>query len=266
MDYRPLIERWQNGDLQRWADALPAQLEKGLSHQRYGDLQRWLDVLAALPNHPVAEIMLEQARVGVRSAEPLPAQEQAALKEALLGLHPWRKGPFELFGVHIDTEWRSDWKWDRLRDRIAPLQDRRVLDVGCGSGYHGWRMRGEGAAEVIGIDPTPLFIVQFWALQKYLQQDAVWVLPAGIEDVPEKLQAFDTTAARPWTTCRNCGIACARGVNWCWRPWSSKAVPATPWCPKGATRVWATCGSCPAATPCWAGCARSACWIRDWWM
>jgi len=109
-----------------------------------------------------------------------------------MGLHPWRKGPFELFGVHIDTEWRSDWKWERLQQRIDPLPGRRVLDVGCGSGYHCWRMLGDGATQVIGIDPTPLFVVQFWALQKYLQRDNIWVLPLGIEQVPPRLQAFDS--------------------------------------------------------------------------
>ena len=107
-------------------------------------------------------------------------------------LHPWRKGPFELFDVHIDTEWRSDWKWDRLQPHIDPLAGRRVLDVGCGSGYHCWRMAGDGAAEVIGIDPTPLFVLQYWALQKYLQQPGVWVLPLGIQHVPPKLAAFDS--------------------------------------------------------------------------
>jgi tRNA (mo5U34)-methyltransferase len=53
-------------------------------------------------------------------------------------------------------------------------------------------MLGAGAAEVIGIDPTPLFVMQFWALQKYLRQDTVWVLPLAMEGVPGKLQAFDT--------------------------------------------------------------------------
>lgn len=192
MDYQPLIERWQGGDLDRWAQLLPAQLETGLCQKRYGDLARWLDVLDSLPDITPNSIHLDSSRVGASCQPPLSAAATEALKRKLMGLHPWRKGPFDLFGVHIDTEWRSDWKWDRLHDGIDSLQDRRVLDVGCGSGYHCWRMRGAGAREVIGIDPTPLFIVQFWALQKYLQQTNVWVLPTGIEQVPEKLKAFDT--------------------------------------------------------------------------
>ncbi len=192
MDYQPLIDRWSGGDLDAWAKRLPAQLEKGLSQQRYGDLSRWLEVLDTLPDIPVSNVILDQSRVGASCEPALDKQQLFALRETLKGLHPWRKGPFELFGVHIDTEWRSDWKWERLQQAITPLNGRRVLDVGCGSGYHCWRMSGDGAAEVIGIDPTPLFVVQFWALQKYLQQDNTWVLPAGIEDVPSRLAAFDT--------------------------------------------------------------------------
>jgi tRNA (mo5U34)-methyltransferase len=190
IDYSPLIARWQESDLAPWAALLPDQLQRGLSHQRYGDLARWLTALSALPDIDAAQIVTDQARVGASGTAS--AQEQEAVRSALQGLHPWRKGPFELFGVHVDTEWRSDWKWDRLLPGLDDLTGRRVLDIGCGSGYHCWRMRGAGAAEVIGIDPTPLFVVQFWALQKYLQQPEVWVLPLGIEHMPPKLQAFDT--------------------------------------------------------------------------
>ena len=94
--------------------------------------------------------------------------------------------------MDIETEWRSDFKWERLADAISPLQGRRVLDVGCGSGYHCWRMRGAGASEVIGIDPTPLFVLQFKAIQKYLGDSAVHVLPLTLEQLPPKLHAFDT--------------------------------------------------------------------------
>jgi tRNA (mo5U34)-methyltransferase len=192
INYQPLINRWRDSELDRWAQVLEQQIDSGLSQERYGDLARWLQALQDLPSLPVESIQLDTSRVGAKSALPLDEPVSAQLREALQRLRPWRKGPFELFGIHIDTEWRSDWKWDRLREDIDPLEGRRVLDVGCGSGYHCWRMLGDGAEEVIGIDPTPLFIVQFWALQKYLQQDNIWLLPMGIEQVPAKLQAFDT--------------------------------------------------------------------------
>lgn len=192
MDYQPLIARWRDSELDRWAQQLEQQIATGLDQRRYGDLARWLQALQELPTLQADAIHLDSSRVGASAVTPLTTATKAQLHAALVKLHPWRKGPFDLFGVHIDTEWRSDWKWDRLHDAIDSLQGRRVLDVGCGSGYHCWRMLGDGAAEVIGIDPTPLFVVQFWALQHYLQQDNIWVLPLAMEHVPAKLQAFDT--------------------------------------------------------------------------
>ncbi len=192
INYQPLINYWRGSQLDRWAQQLEQQVSTGLSQERYGDLARWLQALEDLPSLTVDSIHLNTSRVGASSDLPIDETTSIQLREALQRLRPWRKGPFELFGIHIDTEWRSDWKWNRLQHNIDSLQGRRVLDVGCGSGYHCWRMLGDGAQEVIGIDPTPLFIVQFWALQKYLQQDNIWLLPMGIEQVPSKLQAFDT--------------------------------------------------------------------------
>ena len=189
-DWEALSSRWQDGPLSEWLALLPEQFNTGLSPARYGDLPRWREALGALPSLSATDIQLNGARVGVTGQ--ISAESYAALQAALMGLHPWRKGPFELWGLHIDTEWRSDWKWDRLADAIAPLGGRRVLDVGCGNGYHCWRMLGTGAAEVIGIDPTPLFILQFKAVQHYLQQPGIHVLPMTLKAVPEHLPEFDT--------------------------------------------------------------------------
>lgn len=105
---------------------------------------------------------------------------------------PWRKGPFTVHGIHIDTEWRSDWKWDRVLPHISPLEGRYVLDVGCGSGYHLWRMVGEGAKLAVGIDPSPLFLCQFEAIRHFAGNDQrAHLLPLGIQELPE-LRAFDT--------------------------------------------------------------------------
>jgi tRNA (mo5U34)-methyltransferase len=192
IDYQPLIDLWRGGELDAWAETLPGQIERGLSKKRYGDLARWQEALDNLPALTPDRFELDSASISAHLDVELDEQTTQQLREALMGLHPWRKGPFHLFGVDIDTEWRSDWKWDRLQSAIHPLAGRRVLDVGCGSGYHCWRMLGDGAAEVIGIDPTPLFVMQFWAIQSYLRRDNIWVLPVGIQDVPAKTQAFDT--------------------------------------------------------------------------
>ena len=177
--------------MQAWAQALPAQIEAGFNPKRYGDLQRWRAALESLPDLPAGQVHLDQSAVGV-SGSPLSRQQAAALEDALRGLHPWRKGPFRLFDIEIDTEWRSDWKWDRVQPHLDTLTGKRVLDIGCGSGYHAWRMLGAGASEVIGIEPTPLFVLQFWALQRYIQAHGISVLPLGIEHIPPQLRAFDT--------------------------------------------------------------------------
>jgi tRNA (mo5U34)-methyltransferase len=187
-----LVERWEGGPLARWAAELPQQLEAGLSVTRFGDLPRWQSQLDSLPGAPTTTATLDSSTVTVNAEYRVDAAFRSTLETALRGLHPWRKGPFELFGVLIDTEWHSDWKWDRLISHLGPLDGQRVLDVGCGNGYHCWRMRGAGATEVVGIDPTPLFVLQFRALQHYIRDDRVNVLPLGIEGVPRKLRAFDS--------------------------------------------------------------------------
>lgn len=154
----------------------------------HGDLQRWFNAYAALPSPEQTQIDL----VHSVSSQFSPAACDAELKAALLLLHPWRKGPYHINGVHINTEWRSDWKWQRIANALE-LEGKHVLDVGCGNGYHLWRMLGAGAASVLGIDPTLLFMLQFRSLQKLLNsQHQADLLPIGIEAMPAKNQAFDT--------------------------------------------------------------------------
>ena len=122
-------------------------------------------------------------RVGWADA---PAHLQARLREALLALAPWRKGPFGLFGVVVDAEWRSDRKWARVAPHVD-LDGRTVLDVGCGNGYYGWRMLAAGATSVTGIDPSPLFGLQHAAVCHYMdsaQARANVVLPLRLEEMP----------------------------------------------------------------------------------
>lgn len=175
-----------------WEDKLHALAAARLQADSHGDLPRWQDALQALPMTAPTHVDLDRDCIEIGRPEDLDKARHQALEQALRALHPWRKGPFRLFGLLIDTEWRSDWKWRRLREHIQPLQDRLVLDVGCGNGYHLWRMLGAGARLALGIDPTLLYVHQFAALQHYIADSRAGLLPLAMEELPAKMAIFDT--------------------------------------------------------------------------
>ncbi|PAU62825.1 tRNA 5-methoxyuridine(34)/uridine 5-oxyacetic acid(34) synthase CmoB [Pseudomonas sp. PIC25] len=187
IDLTTLVHRLAGTPLAAWANGLQAQLDARMDIG-HGDLERWQGALDALPDLKPTEVELRER---FRLDAPCTDATRAQLRQALLGLSPWRKGPFDLFGVHIDTEWRSDWKWARVAPHLE-LHGKRVLDVGCGNGYYQWRMLGAGADSVIGIDPNWLFFCQFQAIQRYLPDLPAWHLPFALEDLPERLEGFNT--------------------------------------------------------------------------
>ncbi|OOF56720.1 tRNA 5-methoxyuridine(34)/uridine 5-oxyacetic acid(34) synthase CmoB [Rodentibacter genomosp. 2] len=190
IDFRPFYQQIATSPLSDWLDTLPLQL-KAWEKQTHGDYEKWSKVVDFLPDLYAESIDLKNAVKSDRTY-PLSEGEKQRIIHHLKQLMPWRKGPYHLFGIHVDCEWRSDFKWDRLLPHLAPLKDRTILDVGCGSGYHMWRMLGEGAQMVVGIDPTELFLCQFEAVRKLLNNDRrVNLIPLGIEQM-QPLAAFDT--------------------------------------------------------------------------
>lgn len=189
MDYSELISYLaENKSLSRIIDALPKDFFNDFNH---GDFAGWVEALRELPDiEPASCELADRVRIG--EPDQCSDAQRAALTASLLKLQPWRKGPFELFGIDLETEWRSDWKWDRLKDHIAPLNNRIVLDVGCGNGYHCWRMAGAGARFVLGVDSHLLFTMQYWAMRHFLKTPPVFVAPLALEDLPPGLKAFDT--------------------------------------------------------------------------
>jgi len=160
--------------------------------QRHRELENWLSALASLPEVQSHDLDFKHS-VSLHARAEINATQSEQLKNACSKLIPWRKGPFHLFGLDIDTEWRSDWKWDRVVPHLSSLKNRKVLDVGCGSGYHCWRSFGEDAQWVVGIDPSPRFVVQFQIVKRFAEQSPVHVLPLKLEDMPTRMNFFDTT-------------------------------------------------------------------------
>lgn len=190
IDYTSLYSHLAATSLDHWLDDLPAALNKRLADVNHGDLARWQEAVNTLPDAtPSTTDVADAVRIGV--PDDLSLADRSRLEQGLRGLQPWRKGPFELFGLTVDCEWRSDWKWQRISPHVD-LRGRKVLDVGCGNGYHMWRMWGAGAETVIGIDPNLLFYNQFSTLKKYIGEAPVWQLPFTLEQLPEPTGGFDT--------------------------------------------------------------------------
>jgi len=192
IDYQPLYNALVDAKAEAWAEILPQQLERGFDSTKHGNLAEWQALVDSVPELPTAQRVLDADAVQIGDSDDLPGAAKQQLESQLKALHPWRKGPYNLFDINIDTEWRSDWKWNRLKNHIAPLEHRLVLDVGCGNGYHCWRMLGAGAKTVVGIDPMMLNVMQFQLVRKLYGEAPVYVLPMGIEDMPYGLKAFDT--------------------------------------------------------------------------
>ncbi len=188
--YSPLYEKLSASRMRDWLNILPKQVATKLSPENHGDFKRWENIVDHLPLLEAEIINLNCASITVEKQNH--GNDEHELKALLMQLSPWRKGPYHFHGVDIDTEWRSEFKWDRLKDAITPLKGRRVLDVGCGNGYHCWRMRGAGARTVIGIDPSILAVLQYHVTRHFAGEQGVYVLPLRMEDLPKNLNGFDT--------------------------------------------------------------------------
>ena len=174
----PALAQWQHAlalkpALAAQDDAVRAALARATPHGHFAD---WLATVAALPSSETQQIDLQSAAVRA-SGDTLPN-----LEAGLRALQPWRKGPFNLYGVHINSEWRSDLKFARLLAAGVDFTGKHVLDVGCGNGYYSYRALGAGAKMVLGLDPSWHYFAQFLALERLLGKQRCAYLPLTLDD------------------------------------------------------------------------------------
>ena len=150
IDFRPFYRQIAESPLSAWLETLPLQL-KQWEKQTHGEYAKWVKSVELLPDLKAKHIDLKSA-VCSESVFSLSDGQKTQITHLLKQLMPWRKGPYHLHGIHIDCEWRSDFKWD----------------------------------------PTELFLCQFEAVRKLLNNDRhANLIPIGIEDM-QPLGVFDT--------------------------------------------------------------------------
>jgi tRNA (mo5U34)-methyltransferase len=134
------------------------------------------------------EIKLDDT-VCIGKYEDLSQEEHALIEQTAKTLIPWRKGPFELFGLKIDSEWQSNIKYNLIRPYFD-LKNKVVADIGCNNGYYMFRMLEDKPKRLIGFDPSALTMLQFEFINHFIKSDIVYE-KLGVEHLPYYNHTFD---------------------------------------------------------------------------
>jgi tRNA (mo5U34)-methyltransferase len=152
---------------------------------RYRSLLHTVDHLRASS----CDFTTDVVRIG--TAEDLTLREQQTVQQALRGFMPWRKGPFSVFGVEVDAEWRSERKWNRIIPELPDLTGTVIADIGCNNGYYMFRMAHHRPALVLGFEPYVQHYFTFNTLNTFADQRQLQVELLGIEHLNLFPESFD---------------------------------------------------------------------------
>jgi tRNA (mo5U34)-methyltransferase len=155
------------------------------------DFSRFSEVLNSLPFVLPTYRDCNSAEVWIGEKSDLTNDQQETIYKLLKQLSPWRKGPFNIFGIGIDAEWRSDMKFARMEKSGFDFSGKTILDIGSGNGYYAYRLFGKGAKAVVGVEPYLLNFAQFSLLKKLTPDLPLHTIPCGIESLPQNYKKFD---------------------------------------------------------------------------
>ena len=171
-----------------WQKLLDPYKESFFGIKKDKRIELWQKILSELPNPSDKTVeMSSEVKIDFNWSP----QDSNETKDLLLQLVPWRKGPFLINDVFIDSEWRSHLKWERFLELDLDLNDKTVLDVGSGNGYYGFRMLGLGAKEVLCLEPNLTHFSQFLAINNFAQSKKIQMLPERLESIQMDKPYFD---------------------------------------------------------------------------
>jgi len=165
---------------------------KNDSFSKHGNKEKWFDILKSLPNLDTKYLDYSGSQIVIGKPEEINIAEKQILENELLKLCPWRKGPFNVFGLEIDSEWRSEKKWERIKNYLPSAKGLRIGDIGCSNGYYAYKLLDLSPELIIGMDKTALFIIQFLSIKYYTKQiQELLVIPCSAEEFGQENFDFD---------------------------------------------------------------------------
>jgi len=152
------------------------------------NIKPYWEAILALPTPSNVEIKLGNSVELI--IQGLNADDEKNIYQTAKLMHPWRKGPFQISETFIDSEWKSNLKYDLLRPHFN-LKDKIVGDIGCNNGYYLFKMMEDKPKSLIGFDPSAVTYCQFKFLEHFIQSGITYEL-LGIEHVEFYEHKFDT--------------------------------------------------------------------------
>ncbi|WP_294951098.1 DUF1698 domain-containing protein, partial [Sulfurovum sp.] len=122
------------------------------------------EAIQALPKYNDAEVSFGDV-VDIHITN-LSSEEAQQIRETALLMKPWRKGPFQINELFIDSEWQSQIKYNLLEPHFD-LEGKVVGDIGCNNGYYLFRMLSQKPEKLIGFDPSAIYYSQFQFLDHF---------------------------------------------------------------------------------------------------
>jgi tRNA (mo5U34)-methyltransferase len=129
--------------------------------------------------------------VTIGQPDEISPSEQKEIKDSLKSFMPWRKGPFSVFGIDIDAEWRSERKWQRIIPVLPDLKGKIIADIGCNNGYYMFRMAASEPQLVLGLEPSVQHYYSFKALNGMAGLTQLDIDLLGVEHLQYFESCFD---------------------------------------------------------------------------
>ncbi|ANV98399.1 tRNA 5-methoxyuridine(34) synthase CmoB [Helicobacter enhydrae] len=143
--------------------------------------------IASLPNLQ-AQIHFDES-IHLSFPSPLTPEQHKQIYDCAMMLKPWRKGPFQIDTLLIDSEWQSFIKYNIIAPHIKPA-DKDIADIGCNNGYYLFALLPHSPKSLTGFDPYPLFKCQFDFINHFAQTPINYEL-LGIEHLGLFPKQFD---------------------------------------------------------------------------
>lgn len=174
-------------------DTLVAEIEKKQNwvNQNKKGFLRYREPADFLSRFKAEHVNCTDRAVTIGSEQEVSRDEQKKIEENLRAFMPWRKGPFNVFGVEIDSEWRSEKKWQRLLPRLPDLKGKVIADIGCSNGYYMFKMAPHAPKLVLGLEPSVQHYYCFTALNSMAGFGNIFIDLLGVEHITLFPDTFD---------------------------------------------------------------------------